>query len=102
MPRRNRDSVTFDALYELKRHLNSCGTCKAGMKAVDLSYLCDMGSWLTIKAAREYDQIIKLRVDAHRQGDGIIYPCPDLSKHGKSYAVTATACHVTGIQSTLF
>jgi hypothetical protein len=64
--------------------------------------MCADGKSLTVRAAREFNDLIEMKRDAHSRGDGIVYACPDLSAHGSAYAMTAEPMHVTGEQSGLF
>jgi hypothetical protein len=64
--------------------------------------MCNTGRMLTVSAAKEFTNVIELRRKAYAQGVGIIHACPDLSKHGEAYAMTAIPFHVTGVQGELF
>jgi len=57
---------------------------------------------MVLKAADGYDSVIKLRIKAHENKDGHVFACPDLSKHGKPYAITAPALHVVAVQDGMF
>lgn len=63
--------------------------------------MCEQGLNMTLTAAMGYDGIIRLRVAAHNHDAGHVFACPDLSKHGKVYSLTAPALHVSGIQDSL-
>ena len=101
MPRVGKNDKLYDTLVLLKRHLRSCRQCQQARKAIAPDEMCGTGLMMTLKAADEYDSVIKLRIAAHSSVTGHVYACPDLSKHGKSYAVTAPALHVVAIQDTL-
>jgi hypothetical protein len=97
-----RDDKLYQDLAMLKRHLNYCKQCKAARKAADPHAMCGLGATLVLKSAERFDQIIRLRVAAHNGPDHTVFACPDLSKHGKSYAVTAEPLVVTGVQGGLW
>lgn len=97
----NRDERLYDTLLVLKRHLRTCKDCMAAIKATDPYMMCRQGMMQTLKAALGYDDVIRLRVKAHNNSGGHVFACPDLTKHGKSYALTAPALHVTAVQDTL-
>jgi hypothetical protein len=100
--RANRDQHLYDDLITLKRHLMTCRQCKAARKAGEPHDMCKAGLWVTMKAADKYDLIISMRLEAHKRSDYVVFACPDLALHGKSYPLTAEALLVTGIQSSLF
>lgn len=102
MPHVNRDKKLYDILVELKRHMRSCKDCQAARKSVDPYMMCRAGMLLTLNAAVGYDSVIRLRVAAHSNPHGHIFACPDLSKHGQPYAITAPALIVTAVQDGLF
>lgn len=102
MPRLGKDQKLYDTLVDLKRHLRSCAKCQAARKAVAPNMMCDLGRLLTLKAADGYDSVIKLRIQAHADVHSHVFACPDLSKHGKAYALTAPALHVVAVQDNLF
>lgn len=98
----NRDQALFDHMIKLKRHLRSCRQCQSARKAADEYNMCRLGIRLTLNAADRYDHLISLRAKALRDKSGTIFACPDLSKHGQSYALTALPQHVVGIQDRMF
>lgn len=104
MPRytHNQDAKLYQDLGTLKRHLNSCKQCTTARKAADPHAMCDLGLTLTLRGADRFDQIVRLRVAAHNGPDHTVFACPDLSKHGKSYAMVAEPLHVEAIQSGLW
>lgn len=91
----------YDTLVTLKRHLRSCRYCGAALKANDPMAMCGAGMLLTLDAAKGYDSVVRLRIKAHSDPAGTVFACPDLSKHGKVYALTAPALLVTGVQDTI-
>lgn len=102
MPRTGKDQRLYDTLTDLKRHLRTCKDCMAARKAVDPYMMCRVGILLVLKAADGYDSVIKLRIAAHSDRNGHVFACPDLAKHGKPYAITAPALHVTAVQDGMF
>jgi hypothetical protein len=96
-----RDSALFDAMIELKRHLRSCKACSAARKVGDEYAMCRAGLRLTLKAADRYDLLISLRVQAFKDRQDTVFACPDTTKHGQAYALTALPLHVTGVQDRL-
>jgi len=102
MPARSKDQRLYDDLLNLKRHLRTCKDCMAALKTVDPYMMCRAGLLMTLRAAQGYDSVIRLRVAAHSHGNGHVFACPDLSKHGKPYSITAPALHVTAIQDGMF
>ncbi len=90
-----------DELARLYNHLKSCKQCGAAFKAVDASELCYAGRWHTLKAAHGYASLFRLRRKVHSRPGGCVYACPDLTKHGEAYVLTAPALIVTGVQETL-
>lgn len=99
---RGKDQKLYDALVDLKKHLRSCKDCQAARKAVAPELMCRLGILLVLKAADGYDSVIKLRIAAHKNPDSHVFACPDLSKHGKAYSLTAPALHVSAIQDGMF
>lgn len=91
-----------DELAKLYAHFKSCAQCEAAFKGVDASYMCEMGLQQTLKAARGYANLFRLRQKAHNRPGGCVYACPDLTKHGDAYVQTAPALIVTGIQDSIF
>jgi hypothetical protein len=102
MPKVSRQAALPDELAKLYQHLNSCSPCQAANKAADPYHMCQIGLFLTVRAAQGYGNLFKLRRQAHNRKGGCVYACPDLSKHGEAYAVTAPALIVTAIQESLF
>lgn len=98
----NDDKRLFDAMIVLKRHLRSCKPCHHARQVGDPYLLCVDGIRLTLNAADRYDHMISLRAKALRDKTGTVFACPDLSKHGKSYAMLAAPLHVTGVQEGMF
>lgn len=102
MSRVNQDSNLFDAMIKLKRHLRSCTQCTTARKSADPYVMCRLGLNLTLSAADRYDLLISLRARAFKDKHGTVFACPDTSKHGNSYSLTAIPLHVTGVQEGMF
>jgi hypothetical protein len=98
----NADNRLADLLLELKRHLRTCTHCQGAIKTRDRYHLCDHTIGLILTAALRYDRVIPRRIEAKRRGDPHVFACPDISAHGKSYALTAEPMIVVGFESTLF
>lgn len=101
MPRISAEDRVYDNLISLKRHLRSCKQCTAARKSNTPHDMCGGGMLLVLRAAEGYDSIIRLRVAAHSHPQGFVFACPDLRKHGKSFALTASALLVQGVQDSL-
>jgi hypothetical protein len=102
MRSQNRDQHLYDHLIALKRHLRSCRKCIAARKIGSPRDMCDTGLFLTMKAADYYDAVISLKISASKSPVNTVYPCPDMSKHGKSYPLVTEPVIVTGYQDGLF
>jgi hypothetical protein len=99
---RNSDERLVSYMVQLRRHLLKCHECKGAMSVGASGVLCGVGRMLTTSAAKEFNGVINLRRRALRSGDGLIHACPDLSKHGEAYALTARLFVVQGVQEELF
>lgn len=97
----NSDNRLAGLLIELKRHFRTCKGCSAAIKARDRESLCDHTVGLILTAAFTYDRVIPRRIAAKRNNMNVFYSCPDLSAHGKAYALTAEALIATGVQESL-
>lgn len=98
----NKDQRLRDALGTLKRHLDSCSQCKSARKTFAPHDMCRDGLMFTLYAASQYGDTVKLRIAALNNPGNYVFACPDLSKHGQGYALTAEPLQVTNIQGTLF
>lgn len=96
------DARVYSALAQLTRHMRSCNQCVAARKSTDPTMMCSQGLIMTLAAADDFANIIRLRIKAHTNHPDAIFACPDLSLHGASYALTATPYHVVAIQEALF
>lgn len=105
MPKRlnpTTDRRVYSALAELTRHMRSCNGCFRARKDGDPESMCSQGMIMTLRAADDFANIIRLRIAAHTNHPDAIFACPDLVLHGQSYALTATPYHVVAIQEALF
>jgi hypothetical protein len=104
MPKRdvNADNRLAELLIELKRHLRTCRDCQGAIKTRDRWMLCEHTIGLILTAASRYDQVIPRRIAAKRKGDLHVFSCPDISVHGKSFAMTAEPLVVIAVESALF
>lgn len=102
MATKPRDDRLFGKLTALRRHLVKCVPCSDARKALNIDGMCHDGKQLTLSAADEFDHIIELRRKVHENGDSVIYACPDLSAHGKSYALTARPYSAVAVQDGLW
>lgn len=98
----NSANRTADLLLELKRHIKTCRNCTGAVKTRDKDQLCDHTIGLILTLAVTYDNVISRRLKLARKGDPRIYACPDVTKHGRVYAMTAEALIVVGVQDELF
>lgn len=101
MTGRNSSERLVSYMVQLRRHLLKCYDCKGAMKVGPTGVLCSVGATLTVSAAREFNGVIEMRRRALKNGDGLIHACPDLSKHGEAYALTARMFVVHGVQEEL-
>ena len=97
-----RDEQTNGYFVKLRRHLLACVECKGARTASIPEHMCLQGRALTLSAADGFDIVMDLRRRATSHGSGLIYACPDLSLHGKSYVMTAQLYNVVGINEGLF
>jgi len=99
---RTRDERYAVHLDALRKHLKACGKCKGAISANDADGLCVDGVLLTLNAATESANIVTLQRKAFKNRDGVVFACPDLSKHGETYAKMVKPLWVTGAQEELF
>lgn len=102
MAGRNSDERLTDYLTKLRRHLLGCYECKGAIAVGVSGVLCRTGIMLTVSAAHEFTSVLELRRKAMARGAGLIHACPDLSKHGTAYALTAPLFTVSSVQEELF
>lgn len=98
----NSDNRVADLLIELNRHIKTCRTCSGAVKARDKYGLCDHTIGLILTLAITHSGVIPRRLTLRRKGTPSVFACPDLSKHGQAYAMTAEPLTVTGVQGELF
>jgi hypothetical protein len=100
--RESRDDALYREMVELKRHYRTCRKCGLSKKTNDPYDMCPTGLRLSWLLGRRLDDLIELRRKALGSKTSHIFACPDLSKHGKSYALTALPMAVQGIQDRIF
>lgn len=97
-----REEKWFKYMNLLRRHMVKCVDCKGAMAAGSTHRMCLTGMRLTVSAAHEFDAILDVKRQAHKNPDGFVYACPDVSLHGQAYALAAQPLKVTAIQEGLF
>lgn len=102
MPPDWKDDKLNGYFIKLRRHLLACIQCKGARQSLTPNHMCREGRQLTLSAADEFDIIIELKRKALKHDGGLIYACPDLSKHGQSYAMVAELFSVVGVSEGLF
>lgn len=102
MPPDWKDDKLNSYFIKLRRHLLKCLICKGARQSLTPDHMCREGRQLTLSAADEFDFLIDLKSRALKHDGGLIYACPDVSKHGKSYALTAELFSVVGVRESLF
>ena len=98
----NSDNRTADLLIQAKAHVRKCEKCNGAIRIADRDGLCPYMMTLLLTFITQYDRVIPRRLTAKRSGNVVIYSCPDLSMHGKAYALTAEPLVVKGVQDKLF
>lgn len=99
---RNSSERLTDYMTQLRRHLLTCHDCKGALNVGSARTMCQQGTMLVVSSAREFNSVIELRRKAFARGNPGIHACPDLSKHGQAYALTAPMFMVTAMQGELF
>lgn len=98
----NSDNRVADMLIGVKQHLRHCKKCGDAIRVSDLGVLCADMTKTLLTLAIQYDHVIPRRIKARRSDHTVFYSCPDLSRHGKSYVLTAEPLVATGVQEGLF
>jgi len=96
------DDPFANAMSTLRRHLKGCSTCRLAIDVRADYTLCIRGARYALRVAMECESVLKAKRDAAMRRDGAVYACPDLSKHGQAYALSAMPFTVTGAQEELF
>lgn len=102
MTPRRKEAEWFKHMNLLRRHILACGKCKGAVAASYPEHLCLTGTVLVVKAAKEFDAVLAVKREAHKDPNGFVYACPEVSKHGEAYALAAQPLLVTGTQGELF
>lgn len=98
----NRNNLLAVRLLQVRRHFNTCRTCKAAMSSDDFDRLCiDVKRDLVFIAMR-WEASIPGRIAVRRAGKELLFLCPDVNMHGAAYAATAEPVTVAGTQESLF
>lgn len=97
-----RRAAWFRHMNQLRNHIKQCNACKGAIAAKYPQNLCMTGIILTASAAKEFDAVLAVKREAHKDPDGFVYACPDVSKHGEAYALSAQPLTVVGRQGALF
>ena len=92
----------LNALVNVKRHVRGCRQCHLSRKSGVVGDMCEDGLRFMSDAMHILDEVIALRLKAYAMSDPYVIPCPDPSKHGDTYAMTAIPVAVTGFQDRLF
>lgn len=100
-PRNSSERLT-DYMTRLRTHLLKCHDCRGALNVGSTGTMCSLGAMLVVSSAREFNSVIELRRKAFAKNRPGIHACPDLSKHGQAYALTAPMFTVTAIQGELF
>lgn len=98
----NSDGRIAEMLLELKRHLRTCKRCRGAIAVRFSDELCGYAAQKILDIAIRYDTLIPRRIAAKRASGEIVYACPDLAKHGRSYPMIAEPLRVTHVQDRLF
>lgn len=102
MASRAKEAAWFKHMNLLRRHIVACKRCKGAIAASYPEHLCLTGTLLTVKAAKEFDAVLAIKREAHKDPSGFVYACPDVAKHGEAYALSAQPLTVIGKQEALF
>lgn len=97
-----KDYQIYDTFIALKQHLGQCGTCRPAMTAKAYFLLCQTAGEMILKCALAYDGIVSSRISARHSDSHTFYPCPDITRHGRTFALTVKPVTATGYQGTLF
>lgn len=100
--RTNNENLICVALLKLRRHLMICRDCKNYRTLGTFDQMCDETKYAILMIAEKWDNNVGQRLAAKKGGKEWIYPCPDTSKHGAAYALTAEAVIVEAHQDQLF
>lgn len=98
----NSDNRLADMLLDLKRHLRTCRDCQAAVKVRDETMMCRYTIRLILAAVTRHDSLISHRLAVKRTCGNVFYACPDISAHGKVWAMTAEPLVASGVQEGLF
>ena len=90
------------ALTNLRSHLRKCKECKVVARGAGYGPMCEEGIMLTHQMVYASNNLASQHGKAHKLGSGMIYPCPDVTAHGKAYSSTAQPHIASAVQEELF
>lgn len=64
--------------------------------------MCEEGIMLTHQMVQASNALARQHAAAHSNKEGMIYPCPDITVHGKAYSSTAQPHTASAVQEGLF
>lgn len=96
------DDPFAQSANELRRHLTGCAQCRLAMDEKGWATLCRSGDLLCLRVAHNLTSLLALKRKAAMDPGGYVYACPDLSKHGTAYSLSAMPFSVHGTQEELF
>lgn len=96
------DDPFAQVMSELRRHIKACPQCRLAMDDRGRSTLCHSGNIYALRIASNSERLLTLKRKAYKSNCEYIYACPDLSKHGEAYAMSAVPFAVSGVQGELF
>lgn len=98
----NRDKFLADMLTEMRLHFGRCQQCKGARKAKSFDSLCEYTKVALVEIAIKWDRNLAVRLNCRKSMRGYLFPCPDTSVHGRTYALSADAYIPAGEQGKLF
>lgn len=96
------DDPFFNALVNLRAHMKECYECRYLLHDEESVPGCAKGMRLTFSVVFAMDKLLKAKLAAVHSAEQIIYPCPDVTKHGDGYALVARPMKAIGTQDGLF
>lgn len=102
MQRRIKGGPFTVALTKLRSHLRTCYDCRTVAKGAGYGPMCEEGLMLTHQMVIRANRLAAQHRAAHDHPGEMIYPCPDVTKHGVDYSSTAQPFMATAVQDELF
>lgn len=90
------------ALTNLRGHLRKCADCRLAVGGMVTNRMCAEGIILTHRMAKVSTALASQHRAAHNNPGEMIYPCPDVTKHGLAYSSTAQPYVASAMQEKLF